>query len=267
MINLKLPLVLVISATLLIGCTSDEDSQNEIEENKSNPKQETSERNDESTNDSINDITSEESFLESVSFLEDIPSTPGTAKELINQAEGEFAIHSSEWGDEKYSELAKETEKLKPLPKDASEKELDLYYNYIYSLVAEDFPDPQETIKKWEFGSFGDPDLPDSRYHFKENYNIEVLLDASGSMGAYIGEQTMMQIAKESINNFMKQVPEEANVSFRVYGHKGTGDSSDKEMSCSAIEQVYGYATYDEDKFQKELDKIEPAGWTHWQTL
>ncbi|WP_029191178.1 hypothetical protein [Ornithinibacillus scapharcae] len=62
-------------------------------------------------------------------------------------------------------------------------------------------------------------------------------------MGAYIGDKTMMQIAKESIKDFLEQVPEEANVSLRVYDHKGSSSNSDKELSCSTIEQLYGYET------------------------
>jgi Ca-activated chloride channel family protein len=53
-----------------------------------------------------------------------------------------------------------------------------------------------------------------------------------------------------------------ANVSLRVYGHKGTGDDADKEMSCSAIEEVYERGPYDEAAFQEAMDQFEPAGWT-----
>ena len=169
---------------------------------------------------------------------------------------GPFAIPGTDWNDELYDELYKEFEKIEPLREDATEEEMDLYFKFFYSLIAYDFADPQDTIKKWEFSSFGDPDLPDSRFHFKENFNIEILLDASGSMGNYIGSKMMMDIAKESIHNFLKEVPEEANISFRVYGHKGTGSRDDQELSCEAIEQVYGYAPYDENSFQQALVQI-----------
>ncbi|TFJ92770.1 VWA domain-containing protein [Lentibacillus salicampi] len=130
----------------------------------------------------------------------------------------------------------------------------------MYWLVAENYPNPQDTIKKWEFASFGNPDLPDERYHFKENYNIEVILDASGSMAADAGGKTRMNLAKESIDEFLAQAPEEVNVSLRVYGHKGTGADSDKEMSCGAIEQVYGFDSSED--FQDALGQFDPKGWT-----
>jgi Ca-activated chloride channel homolog len=196
-----------------------------------------------------------------LSFLDELDEIPQTTADIINQKAGLYAGVDVTDASVK-EQVLKDINRLAPLPEDASEEQLNAYFKYLYSLVAEDYPDPKDTIKKWEFGSFGDPDLPDSRFHFKEKYNVEVLLDGSGSMGAYIGNKTMMQIAKEAINNFMKQVPEEANVSLRVYGHKGTGSNSDKKLSCSTIEQIYGYAPYEEKAFQKELDKIQPAGWT-----
>lgn len=117
-------------------------------------------------------------------------------------------------------------------------------------------------VKKWEFASFGNPDLPDSKFHFKENYNVEIILDSSGSMGFASNNGTRMEVAKDSINRFLSEVPEEANVSLRVYGHEGTGDDSDKEMSCDSIEQVYGFESYDEGEFQNALDQFQPSGWT-----
>ncbi|GGJ89869.1 hypothetical protein GCM10007063_10610 [Lentibacillus kapialis] len=248
---------MLVLSVFLVACTESEDESAQPEGN-------TEHNTEEINNDTDNDTNENESDKEnngSVKVLENVAEIPQVTNGFIQQQKGPYAGVDVR-DDHLEDDVMEDVQQLEPLPENASEEELNRYFDYLYSLVAEDFPDPQDTIKKWEFGSFGNPDLPDSRYHFKENYNVEVLLDASGSMGTYIGEKTMMQIAKESINDFMKQVPEEANVSFRVYGHKGTGSDSDKKMSCEAIEQVYGYAPYKEDEFQKELDKIEPAGWT-----
>lgn len=102
----------------------------------------------------------------------------------------------------------------------------------------------------------------DRRYEFKENYNLEIILDASGSMGADAGGETRMAQAKREIQNFLASAPEKSNVSLRVYGHKGTGDSADKAMSCEAIEEVYERGPYDEAAFQQAMDQFDPAGWT-----
>ncbi|WP_240374116.1 VWA domain-containing protein [Bacillus piscicola] len=260
----KIYLSIFIAAAwlFLAGCAADkgEEPPSEAVTNEGDGEEETNEQADKAnTTDEEKESTAPASNEE---IWADLPEVPEDAAGFINQPKGKYPIYSSDWTDEQKEELKADVSVLEPLPKEASEEEYDRYFQYVYSLVAEDFPDPQDVIKKWEFGSFGDPDLPDARFHFKENYNVEVLLDASGSMGAYIGDKTMMDIAKEAIDDFMQQVPEEANVSFRVYGHKGTGDNSDKELSCSAIEQVYGYEPYKEETFQQELEKIEPAGWT-----
>ncbi|MEC5424941.1 VWA domain-containing protein [Virgibacillus sp. C22-A2] len=262
--NYKSILILLIAVFLLFSCSknggpveinANQQGENEKEKVKSNENEENNEIEEKT------DVEDDKDDKKGMEFLEETPAVPVDTAGFINQKPGPYA--SIDVRDDSIAEDVKEdVRRLEALSKDASEAKLDEYFNYMYSLVAEDFPDPQDTIKKWEFGASGNPDLPDSRYHFKENYNIEVLLDASGSMGAYIGDKTMMQIAKEAIHNFMKQVPDEANISFRVYGHVGTGSQSDKEKSCAAIEQVYGYGSYDEAEFQAELEKIEPAGWT-----
>lgn len=249
---------LLIFVIALTGCTKD-NSNNVEPDNLPDTNTEEISNIEEADNKKEEGEEGEESG--NLSFLEDIAEPPKSIADVIQQKAGPYA--GIDVTDKSViDQVLEDVRKLEPLPEDATEEQLNAYFKYLYSLVAEDYPDPKDTIKKWEFGSFGDPDLPDSRFHFKENYNIEVLLDGSGSMGAYIGNKTMMQIAKEAINNFMKQVPKEANVSLRVYGHKGTGSNSDKNLSCSTIEQVYGYAPYDETAFQKELDQIQPAGWT-----
>uniref|UniRef100_UPI003CCEC13B hypothetical protein n=1 Tax=Lentibacillus saliphilus TaxID=2737028 RepID=UPI003CCEC13B len=73
-----------------------------------------------------------------------LPNVPINASDIIHQTSGEFAMFS--WDDQQKSELLKAINKLQPLPKDATDEQLDDYYRYLYSLVAEDFPDPQDTI-------------------------------------------------------------------------------------------------------------------------
>ena len=58
--------------------------------------------------------------------------------------------------------------------------------------------------------------------------NISVLIDASGSMKAYVGGEQMMASAKDAVKRFGAGLPEDTIVSLRVYGHEGTGSSADK---------------------------------------
>ncbi|WP_167751469.1 VWA domain-containing protein [Lentibacillus salicampi] len=192
--------------------------------------------------------------------LSEIQSIPTDIEGLANQPPGPLANAKDIY--EMEDEVKDNLDKLGPMSENPDDEEYEKYSRYMYWLVAEDYPNPEDIIKKWEFASFGDPDLPDAKFHFKENYNIEIILDSSGSMANTAGNGTRMDVAKNSINSFLSEIPEEANVSLRVYGHKGTGSDSDKEMSCSAIEQVYGFDSFDEGKFQDALDQFQPKGWT-----
>ncbi|GAA0588703.1 hypothetical protein GCM10009001_00740 [Virgibacillus siamensis] len=250
---------LIIAVIMMVsGCSSDDKKENETS-SEADSKTEQSENN--QSKDNIKSEPDDNSTdSNSIPKLEKATQVPNTVDGFIKQTQGKFG-GISVYDNEK--KISKHFKKLPSLSENASEKELNKYFNYIYSLVARDFPNPQDMVKKWEFASFGNPNLPDSRYHFKKNYNIEIILDASGSMGAIAsGGKTRMELAKETINEFLSNVPEKANVSLRVYGHKGSGSQADKKMSCSAIEQVYGFAPYKASKFKKALDEFSPKGWT-----
>lgn len=252
--------LLIIMASMLLLLTACSEKENE--DNSQPVDSESAEKAEEVVSNQVNE---EENLTEAPTELEKemagAAPAPENVTELIHQYAGPFS------GEGVYSESLKDTfekkvKEFEPLPEDASEAELDQLFNYIYSLVAEDFPDPQTLIEKWELYSFGNPDLPDSRYQFKENYNIEVILDASGSMAAYVDGKTKMALAKEAIKGFLASAPEEANVSLRIYGHKGTGSDADKALSCSSSELIYGAKAFNEAEFDKALNQFNPSGWT-----
>ena len=256
----KIPVLLIIfllfSTAFLVSCSTADDAGKDNINEENNPKEnQDQDKKNESKNFSEDETTK---FKKELSA----PEQPKTMNEVLSYPVGEYAdVNYKESADGK-KEMLNTFLKLPEL-QDASDKEkVKAYWNKTLSLTYAKYPDVEGVKEKIKSASYGSPQIDDPRYEFKDNLNVEIMLDASGSMGAYIGEKTMMQIAKESIHDFMKQMPKDANVSFRVYGHKGTGDKKDKEKSCAAIEQVYGYAPYDEKKFQKELDQIEPAGWT-----
>ncbi len=94
------------------------------------------------------------------------------------------------------------------------------------------------------------------------NANISILLDASGSMAQKIGGKTKMELAKEAIVDFISSMPEEANVSLIVYGHKGSNDEADKDVSCESTETIFDLKPYDENEFSEALSGFQPTGWT-----
>ncbi|RIW29029.1 VWA domain-containing protein [Bacillus salacetis] len=196
-------------------------------------------------------------------LIESLPKPSETSVEIVNAKAGPFS-------GKEYDELTAEQQKaavdeLGKLPKiegTPTEDEIELYWRTALSLFHEDYPNPAEVLDELEVASFGGPENKDPRYEFKENLNVEILLDASGSMAKEIDGKSMMDIAKGSIEDFAEELPEGANIALRVYGHKGSGADEDKELSCSSNELIYDMNVYDSGKLQSALNNIQPAGWT-----
>jgi Ca-activated chloride channel family protein len=104
--------------------------------------------------------------------------------------------------------------------------------------------------------------MDDPRFQFKEQYNVMIVLDASGSMGNMAGGKTRMEAAKEAIRSFAASLPADARVGLRVYGHEGTGSEADKALSCSKSDVMYPLQAYDQQKLDGALAQFKPAGWT-----
>jgi Ca-activated chloride channel family protein len=90
--------------------------------------------------------------------------------------------------------ILKLTKDLPDISNGASEKELDNYYNQLLEIFQRDFKGPEDIIDKLKFQTIGNPEIEDPRKQFKENLNVMVILDASGSMGKKIGSQTQLLI-------------------------------------------------------------------------
>lgn len=248
---------LLILSLLLVGCGNSETQNAKPDDEK---KQEQS-KNDEKNNKATEKSDQNEMRDDSSNFYESIPAAPKNPSDVVNQLPGEFAGVPVNL-DEVKPKVLEKIKEAPPLGDQPSEEDYDHYFNMLYSLISKDFPDPEEVLKKWEYALSGTPDASDERFKFKDQYNVEIILDSSGSMNNLVGNKTRMDLAKESINRFLSTVPEEANVSLRVYGHKGTSSDADKEKSCSKIEQVYDFKPYNEEEFTKSLESFRPSGWT-----
>lgn len=192
-----------------------------------------------------------------------LPEPSTTAEEIIHAAAGQYSgKRYSDLTPEQQTEIIDVFKQLPKLGEKPTEQEIDLYWRTALSLFHEDFPDPANALHEVDVEAFGSPDIEDERFHFKEQLNVEIILDASGSMGNFIDGKTMMDIAKESITEFAASLPEGANIALRVYGHKGTGSDKDKELSCSSNELIYEMQGYDQGALDQALSGIKPAGWT-----
>ena len=104
--------------------------------------------------------------------------------------------------------------------------------------------------------------LGNNKETFEEILAIELILDSSGSMAGFVGNETKMTAAKSAITNFINNIPEEANVGLRVYGHKGSNSENDKTISCQSSELIYPIQPLDVDKFTDAVNSFSPTGWT-----
>lgn len=191
--------------------------------------------------------------------IRSVPPFPQTVEQIVNYPVGMFAADSEDY---KLDDAHEYVLQLPRLNEDASEEELIAITNYLYSLFHVGYQDPQSVIKSLAISSSDNPGEIAAPEIQKEQYNVLIALDASGSMGAYLGSRTRMEVAKAAIKEFTESLPEDANVALRVYGHKGSGSSADKPISCEANEVVYGFTPYDKQELEKALNPIQPAGWT-----
>ncbi len=168
-----------------------------------------------------------------------------------------FGIHEDD-----HPKLDELTAHLPDISGEPTEAQLNHYYNEILAVFQHDFNGPEELLAKMRFQAIGNPDIEDPRMQFKENLNVLVLLDASGSMRKDLGGETQMGAAKKAITNFVEGLPAEANVGLRIYGHKGTGSDADKARSCASSDLIYPIGKYNKAGFQTSLEKAQPAGWT-----
>lgn len=125
-----------------------------------------------------------------------------------------------------------------------------------------DYEGPENLINRLKFETFGNPQVTDSRYQFKENLNVLFIIDASGSMAQTINGKAKMASAKDSILAFVEKLPQNAKVGIRVYGHKGSGSDSDKKLSCSSSELMYSISNYNPEQLKAALNQFSPSGWT-----
>lgn len=189
------------------------------------------------------------------------PPLPTNLEELAKKSAG-YTGYLSTIDAEDMKMIEELTKDLPDISGNPSQEDLDKYYNSILAVYQQDYKGTEDIMQQLKFQSIGSPDIDDPRMQFKENLNVMVILDASGSMGKEMNGQTQMEAAKSAITNFVKGLPENANVGLRIYGQEGTGDQADKAKSCSSSELIYPISQYKAGAFDKALDKAQPAGWT-----
>jgi len=195
------------------------------------------------------------SSSESVSlFSEEVPPAPKTPEELFAYPTGRFA-------GKEFDENKDEIEAVLATFPELTDSHVNEYWDHLLYLFSEPFPHPTTVMEKWKGMNLDGPSL-DPAKSMKENLNVEIVLDASGSMAQKIGGTTKMELAKQAIRTFAADLPEQANVALRVYGHKGSNADKDMKVSCNSSDLVYSLRTYDANELNKALNNFKPTGWT-----
>ncbi|PRZ13264.1 Ca-activated chloride channel family protein [Laceyella sediminis] len=172
-------------------------------------------------------------------------------EEMLKEGPGKYA--GSAYNEENANK------ELDALPKNLTGEQA---YQKLVELFAEDY---QPYVKKLDafdttYTVSGDPG--DLKTPSGKQLNVMILIDSSGSMAGKVDGFSKMTLAKNAVSRFASSLSTHANVSLRVYGHKGSNADKDKDISCKSTEVVYPLGKYDQQKFNKALDAFKPTGWT-----
>ncbi|OAT84746.1 hypothetical protein A6P54_20990 [Bacillus sp. MKU004] len=187
----------------------------------------------------------------------DFPEAPSEAEEIVKQPYGEKmqeVVKKVENGTE--TDIDKMEDIMNDFPAEGlSEEEI---FNGLVNWFALDYSEPYDALKNYD-PDFGEYDIAAKE---EKKKNVAILIDSSGSMAAEVSGGQKMELAKVAVSKFAAGFPDDATISLRVYGHKGTGSDADKKLSCSSDELIYEPDTYNQSSFDKALTQFKPSGWT-----
>lgn len=99
----------------------------------------------------------------------------------------------------------------------------------------------------------------------KKTVNVELIVDASGSMAAATDTgEIRVDAAKRVLSEVIAAIPEGEgiNVGFRVYGHKGDNTEATRAESCMSSELLVPIDGVDKTALARSVNGIQPTGWT-----
>jgi Ca-activated chloride channel homolog len=172
-------------------------------------------------------------------------------EEMLKEGPGKYAGSA-------YNE-ANANKELDALPKNLTGEQA---YQKLVELFAEDYQPYVKKLDAFDTTYTVSDDPGDLKTPSGKQLNVMILIDSSGSMAGKVDGFSKMTLAKNAVSRFASSLSTHANVSLRVYGHKGSNADKDKDLSCKSTEVVYPLGKYDQQKFNKALDAFKPTGWT-----
>jgi len=85
--------------------------------------------------------------------------------------------------------------------------------------------------------------------------NVELIIDASGSMAARLEGRSKMDIAKEVLTGLLADLPQDAQVAVRAYGHR-------KKDDCNDLELLAPFGPKDSRQIEGKVQALKPVGMT-----
>ncbi|MFC4402650.1 VWA domain-containing protein [Gracilibacillus xinjiangensis] len=177
----------------------------------------------------------------------------------LTELEKELLRKPGEFSGDNYDEEAVQ-KAIDKLPEDMTAEQ---YLHELVYLLAEDYHEEINTYVNFETGIDVNIARPDETVNTPQlnTAHYAILIDASSSMHEVIDGKKKWESAKEAVTTFAEALPGNATVSIRVYGHEGTSDYEDKELSCTSTENIYS-GNYDSESFESSLARIYPSGYT-----
>ncbi|MEN0641867.1 VWA domain-containing protein [Alkalicoccobacillus gibsonii] len=249
----KIACLLLATMVGLAACSEEEEPSNtDIQDQAASEGEETEE-----VHESLEDVeVDQESETDAEADLEQTETD--SVEELMKQEPGVY--HGEAFDEEAV------LEEVNNFPEGLTTQEA---FERMLQLLAEDFREEQDLFESFEVQFEELTEMPkegqaglEKEESEKQDLNVQILIDASGSMAAEIDGKPKMDIAKDAVQAFAADLPAEANVAIHVYGHKGSNQTDGKEESCSQTETLYPFNEYEEEGVQSALDSFQATGYT-----
>ncbi len=93
----------------------------------------------------------------------------------------------------------------------------------------------------------------------KSSKNLEIILDASGSMKLPLGKSTRIGTARQVLRSVLAKIPDDFNVGLRLYGHRY---GSRQKETCTDTELLLPLQKLDRQRILSIVDNVKPRGET-----
>lgn len=238
---------------------------NEVE-NDEKPNDDVNENKENSKNNVENEEQREATGIQSDTLVSDALPLPTNFEEIIAYPVGPLSgngnhaqlDHKNDLTDE---ELVSEIMRiLPPFTKEQLQEDgfLEQWFSALYYLIAEDYKHPQFIYDELVLESFGKQMLNGKPIEFKNQLNVLLILDASGSMETMLNGEKMIDIAKREMNQLIDELPEHVNIGLRIYGGNKDGNAE----KCTDTKLYHSLSATNKAEMKETINSITPSGWT-----